>query len=84
MDVEQEIRDLRQRVERTETGINTLKGQFEFISGQLRQIQEYMHGQFELINGRLETTEGAIRGLRADMPGIVAGAVTEAMRAFRQ
>ena len=77
MDVEQEIRDLRQRVERAETNINTLKGQFEFISGQLRQLQDYMHEQFELVHGEAQR-------LRADLPDIIAGAVTEAMRAFRQ
>jgi hypothetical protein len=63
--IEQEIAELKRRVGHTETRI-ALEGQFEFISGQLRDIQRHMHSQFD--------------SLRADLPGIVADAVGEALR----
>ena len=62
--IEQEIAELKRRVGHTETRIAALEGQF--ISGQLRDIQRHMHSQFD--------------SLRADLPGIVADAVGEALR----
>jgi hypothetical protein len=32
-------------------------GQFEFISGQLRAMQTYMHDRFDQVDGRLERLE---------------------------
>jgi hypothetical protein len=64
--IEQEIAELKRRVGHTETRIAAPEGQFEFISGQLRDIQRHMHSQFD--------------SLRADLPGIVADAVGEAPR----
>ena len=61
--IEQEIAELKRRVGHTETRI-ALEGQFEFISGQLRDIQRHM--QFD--------------SLRADLPGIVADALGEVLR----
>jgi outer membrane murein-binding lipoprotein Lpp len=41
-----EVRDLRRRLELTETRVTQMEGRFEFVSGQLRDIQLYMHAKF--------------------------------------
>ena len=46
MNVEQEIRELRRRVDQAEASIARLGGSFEFISGQLRDVQTSMHARF--------------------------------------
>jgi chaperonin cofactor prefoldin len=48
-----EVRDLKRRLELTETRVTQLDGRFEFVSG-LRDIQLYMHAKF----GDMETKFG--------------------------
>ena len=51
-----EVRDLKCRLEPTETRVTQLEGRFEFVSGQLRDIQLYMHAKF----GDMETKFGDV------------------------
>jgi chaperonin cofactor prefoldin len=49
-----EIRDLKRRVDLAETRLSQLEGQFGFISGQLRDVQLYMHARFDDMDKRFE------------------------------
>ena len=51
-----EVRDLKCRLEPTETRVTQLEGRFEFVSSQLRDIQLYMHAKF----GDMETKFGDV------------------------
>jgi hypothetical protein len=46
LDTEKEIRDLKRRLDLFETRLAQNDGRFEFITGQLRDIQLYMHARF--------------------------------------
>ena len=54
LDLEKEFRDLKRRVDLAETRLSQLEGKFEFISGQLRDIQLYVHARFDDIDQRFE------------------------------
>jgi uncharacterized protein YPO0396 len=54
MNVEQEIRELKRRVDQA---IARLSGSFEFISGQLRDVQTYMHARFAEMDERFDAVE---------------------------
>ena len=41
-----EVRDLKRRLDLTETRVTQMEGRFEFVAGQLRDIQLYMHAKF--------------------------------------
>lgn len=73
MDVEKELRDRKRRVDLAETRLSQLEGRFEFISGQLRDIQLYLHARFDDIDAKIE-------GLRTELPDLVASAVGAVMR----
>ena len=73
MDVEKELRDRKRRVDLAETRLSQLEGRFEFISGQLRDIQLYLHARFDDIDAKIE-------GLRTELPDHVASAVGAVMR----
>ena len=73
IDLEKEVKDLKRRVDLAETRLSQLEGQFGFISGQLRDIQLYMHTRFDDIDQKID-------GLRAELPNIVADAVGAVMR----
>ena len=49
-----EIVSLKQRVDLAETRLSQVEGRFEFISGQLRDIQLYQHAKFAQIDSRLD------------------------------
>jgi chaperonin cofactor prefoldin len=67
-----EIRDLKRRLELTETRVTQMEGRFEFVSGQLRDIQLYMHAKFGDI-------EGTLTGIKTDVAGLkVAQSKTDA------
>jgi chromosome segregation ATPase len=53
MDYEKEIRELKRRADLTETKLSQQAGQFEFISGQLRDIQLYMHARFSDLDDKI-------------------------------
>ena len=57
MNVEQEIRELRRRVDQAEASIARLGGSFEFISGQLRDVQTYMHARFAEVDERFDAVD---------------------------
>ncbi len=72
IDLEKEVKDL-SRVDLAETRLSQLEGQFGFISGQLRDIQLYMHTRFDDIDRKID-------GLRTELPNIAASAVAVVMR----
>ena len=78
IDLEKEFKDLKRRVDLAETRLS--QGQFGFISGQLRDIQLYMHARFDDIDRKFDGVAGKIDGLRNDLPQIVANAVVDVMR----
>ena len=81
VDLEKEFKDLKRRVDLAETRLSQLfEGQFGFISGQLRDIQLYMHARFDDIDRKFDGVAGKIDGLRNDLPQIVANAVVDVMR----
>ena len=45
-DTDKEIRDIKRRLDLAETRLAQGDGRFEFIIGQLRDIQLYMHARF--------------------------------------
>lgn len=62
--IEQRLALLERDNAETKLEIATIKGQFEFISGQLRDVQRYMHNRF----GQIEATQaehGATMGRTA-------------------
>lgn len=60
MEVDKEIRDIKRRLDLAETRMSQMDGRFEFITGQLRDIQLYMHARFSDIDGRLDKMDGRL------------------------
>jgi chaperonin cofactor prefoldin len=60
MDLERELKDVKRRLDLAETRLAQLAGQFEFISGQLRDVQLYMHARFGDIDDRLDKIDGRL------------------------
>ena len=58
IDLEAEVRELKRRLDLTETRLSQLDGRFEYISGQLRDIQLYMHARFDDIDKRFDKLDG--------------------------
>ncbi len=54
VELQNEVRELRRRFDLAEMPLSQLEGRFEFISGQLRDVQLYMHARFEDIDCRFE------------------------------
>lgn len=54
MDVEKELREVKRRLDLAETKLAQQAGQFEFISGQLRDVQLYIHARFADMDARFE------------------------------
>ncbi len=80
MNVEKEIRELQARLDKHDTALAQLTGQFEFISGQLNAMQRFMHTKFDAIDKRFDKIESDVASLRDDLPGIVTEAVRDALR----
>jgi hypothetical protein len=80
MNVEQEIRELKARLDKHDTTLTQLTGQFEFISGQLNAIQRFMHVKFDAIDKRFDKIDFDVGSLREGLPGIVAEAVRSVLR----
>jgi len=55
-----EVRSLKHRLDLAETRLSQIEGRFEFVSGQLRDIQLYQHSKFAEIDNRLEGVEGRL------------------------
>jgi flagellar capping protein FliD len=49
-----QIRELTRRLDLAETKLAQQAGQFEFISGQLRDVQLYMHARFSDVDQRFD------------------------------
>ena len=62
-----EVADLKRRLEIAETKIAQQDGQFEFISGQLRDVQLYMHARFDDFDKAFAAMRTEIGQLRAEM-----------------
>jgi hypothetical protein len=81
MNIEQEIRELKQQLAAAVKRIADLEGSFSYISGQLRDVQLYLHKNIDARLTSLEAkVENGFASLRADLPGIVGDAVREVMR----
>ena len=79
VDLEKELEDLKRRVDFAVTRLSQLEGPFSFISGQLRDIQLFLHARFDL-DGKFDGVAGKVDDLRNELPQIVASAVTDVMR----
>ncbi len=85
MNVEQEIRELKARLDKHDTTLAQLT--VEFISGQLKAMQRFMHAKFDAIDKRFDEVdkrfdkiESDVGTLREDLPGIVVEAVRSVLR----
>jgi chaperonin cofactor prefoldin len=65
-----ELRDLKRRLELTETRVTQLEGRFEFVSGQLRDIQLYMHAKFGDMEQRFDKIENRLDRLETGQTDI--------------
>ena len=92
--IEQRLALLEHDNAETNHEIATMKGQFEFISGQLRDVQRYMHNRFDQIVARFDKVEGEVRqgfgdlrrdmergfeAVRRDLPKLAADAMREVL-----
>ena len=73
MNLERELQDLKRRVDLAETRLSQLEGQFGFISGQLEDIQLYMHARFDEHAQRLERIEAQV----SELPRVIVETVRE-------
>ena len=87
MNVEQEIREQKARLDKHDTTLAQLMGQFEFISGKLNAMQRFMHAKFDAIDKRFDAMdkrfdkiESDVGTLREDLPGVVVEAVRSVLR----
>lgn len=55
-----EIREIKRRLDMAETKIAQLDGSFQFVTGQLRDIQSYMHARFGEVDKRFDQVEGRL------------------------
>jgi len=55
--LEKEVRELRRRLDLAETRLSQPEGRFEFISGQLRDVQLYMYARFEDVDKRFDQVD---------------------------
>ena len=69
-DLQSQISELRSRLDLTETRVGQLEGRFEFVSGQLRDIQLYMHRKFGEIDQRFDRLESKFSQLDAKVDAL--------------
>jgi predicted nucleic acid-binding Zn-ribbon protein len=53
-----EVADLKRRLDLAETKLAQHTGQFEYISGQLRDVQLYIHARFDDVDRKLAEHDG--------------------------
>ena len=58
-----EVADLKRRLEIAETKLSQQAGQFEFITGQLRDVQLYMHARFDDADKRFDDADKRFDGI---------------------
>ena len=74
-ELEKEVRDRKRRVDLAETRLSQGDGRFEFITGQLRDVQLYLHSKFGDIDSRLDKIDGRLDKLDAKvdvLPRVIA------------
>jgi chromosome segregation ATPase len=47
--------------------LGELDGSFQFVTGQLKNIQTYMHNEFAAVHARLEKIDGRLDGVDAKL-----------------
>ena len=62
-DHDKEIRDIKRRLDLAETKLSQQAGQFEFISGQLRDIQLYIHARFSELDDKISGMDRRLTGV---------------------
>ena len=67
-----EVADLKRRLEIAETKIAQQAGQYDFISGQLRDVQLYMHARFDDIDKQLAAIRATIAAMDAKFESKIA------------
>ena len=67
-----EVADLKRRLEIAETKLAQHAGQFEFISGQLRDVQLYMHARFDDIDTQFAAIRATIAAMDTKFDGKIA------------
>lgn len=70
--LEQEVRDLRRRLDLAETCLSQLGGQFGFVSGQFRDIQLYIHARFDDVDKRLDQVETRLERVEVKVDRVAA------------
>ena len=70
IDQEKEIRDKKRKLDLAETKLSQHSGQFEFISGQLRDIQLYIHARFADLDERHDQIDKRFDGSDARLASI--------------
>ncbi len=65
--LENEVRELRRRPDLTETRLSQVEGRFEFISGQLRDVQLYQTAKFTSIDERFDGVEKRLDTLTSEV-----------------
>ncbi len=86
-ELEKEVRDLKRRVDLAETRMAQNDGRFEFITGQLRDVQLYLHtrfadmdGQFAQVNSKIENIDSKIEKMDVKidaLPRVIAEMITK-------
>ena len=61
-----EFAELKRRLDLAETKLAQQAGQFEFITGQLRDVQLYMHARFEDVDKKLADIKATIAAMDAN------------------
>ena len=64
-----EVAELKRRVDLAETKLAQQAGQFEFITGQLRDVQLYMHARFEDVDKQLADIKATIAAMDVKFEG---------------
>jgi hypothetical protein len=91
MDVEAEIRDLKRRVGELEGGFGFLTQQLRAVHLDLLSFQTETRENFDSVRSEMQDVKSGLKseiqgvkadvaGLRENLPGIVGGAVREALR----
>jgi predicted RNase H-like nuclease (RuvC/YqgF family) len=80
MDVEAEIRDLKRRVSELEGSFGFLTEQVKGVHKDLLRFEEKTDAKLREHDGRFDRLERDVKGLRTDMPEIVADSMREVLR----
>ena len=72
-ELEKEVRDPKHRVDLAETRLPQNAGRVEFITGQLRDVQLYLHTKFADVDGQFSQVNSKIDAL----PRVIAEMITK-------